>query len=132
MLFLNFRLFISFFLQIFPTISVKTSKVYCIFLISVFAILNTNNLNACHRNFDVNKTHFKCKPFKTEILDINRIRYNFGEMAEITYPHFDQHYRKYIFRNSMSHNLQGASSVKWSVLAHFKPQPRGQNFQAQI
>ena len=23
------------------------------------------------------------------------------------------------------------SSVKWSVLAHLKPQPRGQNFQAQ-
>ena len=29
-------------------------------------------------------------------------------MAEITYPHFDQHYSKYIFRNSMSHNLQRA------------------------
>ena len=29
-------------------------------------------------------------------------------MAEITYPHFDQHYGKYIFRNSMSHNLQRA------------------------
>ena len=24
------------------------------------------------------------------------------------------------------------SSVKWSVLVHFKSQPRGQNFQAQI
>ena len=29
-------------------------------------------------------------------------------MAEITYPHFDQHYSKYIFRNSMSHKLQRA------------------------
>ena len=29
-------------------------------------------------------------------------------MAEITYLHFDQHYSKYIFRNSMSHNLQRA------------------------
>ena len=29
-------------------------------------------------------------------------------MAEITYPHLDQHYSKYIFRNNMSHNLQRA------------------------
>ena len=29
-------------------------------------------------------------------------------MAEITYPHFDQHYSKYIFRNSISHKLQRA------------------------
>ena len=29
-------------------------------------------------------------------------------MAEITYPHSDQHYSKYIFRNAMSHNLQQA------------------------
>ena len=29
-------------------------------------------------------------------------------MAEITNPHFDQQYSKYIFRNSMSHNLQRA------------------------
>ena len=29
-------------------------------------------------------------------------------MAEMTYLHFDQHYSKYIFRNSMSHNLQRA------------------------
>ena len=29
-------------------------------------------------------------------------------MAETTYPHFDQCYSKYIFRNSMSHNLQQA------------------------
>ena len=94
------------FLQIFPAILIKSSKVYCIFLISVFAIFNINNLNVCHRNFDANKNHFNCKTFKTEILDINRITYNFGEMAEITYPHFDQHYSKSIFRNSMSHNLQ--------------------------
>ena len=26
----------------------------------------------------------------------------------MAYPHFDQHYIKYIFRNSMSHNLQRA------------------------
>ena len=29
-------------------------------------------------------------------------------MAEITYPHFDQHHSKYIFRNSINHNLQRA------------------------
>ena len=29
-------------------------------------------------------------------------------MAEITFPHFDQHYSKYIFRKSISHNLQRA------------------------
>ena len=56
----------------------------------------------------MNKNHFKGKTFKTEILDINRIRYNFGEMAEITYPHSDQQYSKYIFRNSLSHNMQRA------------------------
>ena len=64
------------------------------------------NLNVCHRNFDVNKSHFNCKTFTTEILYINKIRYNCGEKTEITYPHFDQHCGKYIFRNSMSHNLQ--------------------------
>ena len=85
----------------------KRSKVYRIFLISVFANFNINNLNVCHRNFDVNKNHFNCKTFITEILD-NKIRYNFGEMAEITYPHFDQHCSKYIFRNRMSHNLRRA------------------------
>ena len=91
MLFLNFRLFISFFLQIFPATPIKSSKVYFIFLISVFAIFSINNLNVCHRNFDVNRNHFNCTTFTTEILDINRIRYNCGEMAEITYPTFDQH-----------------------------------------
>ena len=89
-------------------ISIKSSKVYCIFLISVFDIFNINDLNVCHRNFDVNKNHCTCKTFKTKILDINKIRYNFGEMAEITYPHFDQHYSKYIFRDRVSHNLQRA------------------------
>ena len=88
-LFLNFRLFISFFSQIFAATQIKSSKVYFIFLISVFAIFSINNLNVCHRNF-------------------SRIRYNCGEMAEITYPHFDRHYSKYIFRNSISHNVQGA------------------------
>ena len=29
-------------------------------------------------------------------------------MAGITYPHSDQQYSKYIFRNSMSHNMQRA------------------------
>ena len=101
LLFLNFRLFVSLFLPIFPAISIESFKVYFIFLISVFAIFNIDNLNACHRNFDVNKNHFNCKTFKTEILDINKIRYNFGEMAEITYPHFDQHYSKYSFRTSI-------------------------------
>ena len=115
MLFLNFRLFTSFFLQIFPAISTKSSKVYCIFLISVFAFFNISNLNVCHRNFDVSKNHFNCKTFKTEILDINRIRYNFGEMAETTYPHFDQHYSKHIFRNSMSHILQRAEENGYNI-----------------
>ena len=108
MLFLNFRLFISFFLQIFPATPIKSSKVYFIFLISVFGIFSNNNLNGCHRNFDVNRNHYNRKTFTAEILDINRIRYNCGEMAEITYPTFDQHYSKYIFRNSISHSLQRA------------------------
>ena len=75
---------------------------------SVFAIFNIKNLNVCDINFDVNKNHFNCKKFTTEILDNNKIRYNCGEMAERTCPHFDQHYSKYISRNSMSHNLQRA------------------------
>ena len=96
-----------FFLQIFPATPIRSSKVYFIFLISVFAIFSINNLNVCHRNFDVNRNHYNCTTFTTKILDINRIRYNCGEMAEITYPHLDQHYRKYIFRNSLIiHNLQ--------------------------
>ena len=65
-------------------------------------------LNVCHRNFDVNKNHFNCNTFKTEILQINKIRYNFDEVAEITYPHFHQHYSKYISRNSITHNMQRA------------------------
>ena len=105
-LFLNFSFFISFFSQIFAATQIKSSKVYFIFLISVFAIFSINNLNVCHRNFDVN--HYDCITFTTEILDTNRIRHNCGEMSEITYPHFDQHYSKYIFRNSISHNLQRA------------------------
>ena len=60
----------------------KSSKVYFIFLISVFAIFSINDLNVCHRNFDVNRNHCNCATFKTEILDINRIRYNCGEMAK--------------------------------------------------
>ena len=36
-------------------------------------------------------------------------------MAEITYPHFHQHYSKYIFRNSMSHNLQPAEENEGNV-----------------
>ena len=107
-LFLNFRLFISFFFQIFPATPIKSSKVYFIFLISVFAVFSTNNLNVCHRNFDGSRHHYNCKTITTEILEINRIRYNCGEMAAITYPHFDQHYNKYIFRNNISHNLQWA------------------------
>ena len=64
------------------------------------------NLNVCHRNFDVNKNHFNCKTFTTETLE--RIRCNRGEMVEIPYPHFDQLYSKYIFRNNMSYNMQWA------------------------
>ena len=108
MLVLNFRLSMIIFSPIFLAISIKISKVYFIFLISVFAIFNMKNLNVCHRNLDVNKNHFNCKTFTTEVLDSNRISYNCGKMVEITYPHFDQHYSKYIFRNSMSHNLQRA------------------------
>ena len=97
------------FLQIFPTTQTKSFKVCFIFLISVFAVFNIDNLNVCHRNFDVNRNHYNCTTFTTKILDINRIRYNCGEMAEITCSHLDQHYRKYIFRNSIvSHNLQRA------------------------
>ena len=44
-LFLNFRLFISFFLEIFRATPIDSSKVYFIILISIFAIINTNNLN---------------------------------------------------------------------------------------
>ena len=102
MLFLNFRLLISFF------ISTKSSKVYFMLLILAFAIFSINNLNICHRNFEVKKNHFNFKTFTTVILNINRIRYNYGEMTEITYSHFDQHYSKYIFRNCMSHNLKPA------------------------
>ena len=105
---LFFNLFISFFSQILPARQIKSSKVYFMFLISVFAIFSTNNLNVCHRNFDVNRNHYNCTTFTTEILDTNRVRYNCGEMAEITYPHFNQHCSKYIFRNSISHNLQRA------------------------
>ena len=54
------------------------------------------------------KTILTVKLSRTEILDINRIWYNCGEMAETTYPQFHQHYSKYIFRNSISHNLQWA------------------------
>ena len=95
-------------LQIFQATPIKSFKVYFLFFISVFAIFSINNLNVCHRNFDVNKNHFNCKSFTTDILDIKSIRYNCGEMAQITYAHFYQHYSKYIFRNSMSHNLQRA------------------------
>ena len=73
------------------------------FLISVFVIFNINHLNLCHRNFGENKNHFDRKTFATKILNINSIRF---KVAELTYPYFDQHYSKYIFRNSLSHNLQ--------------------------
>ena len=105
-LFLNFRLFISFFFTSISATQIKSSKLYFIFRISVFAIFSINNLNVCHRKFDVNRNHYNCTTFRTEILDTSRVRHNCGEMAEITYPHFDQHYSKYIFRNSKSHNLQ--------------------------
>ena len=104
-----------FFLQIFPATPIRSSKVYFIFLISVFAIFSINNLNVCHRNFDVNRNHYNYTTFTTKILNINRIRYNCGEMAEITYPNFDQPYSKYIFRNSISHNLQRAEG-NWDKL----------------
>ena len=83
------RFWYHFFLQIFPAKQIKSSKVYFIFLISVFAVFTIDNLNVCHRNFDVNRSHCNCTTFKTEVLDINKIRYNCDEMAEITYPHLD-------------------------------------------
>ena len=104
----KFQAFHVIFLQIFPVISIESSKVYFMFLVSVFAIFNIDDLNVCHRNLDVNKNHFNCKTFRTDILDINRIRYSYGEMTEITYPHFGKRYSKYIFKNSMRHNLQRA------------------------
>ena len=101
MLFLNLKLSISFFfLQIFPEFFTNIfftnicSKVYFIFLISVFAIFSFNNLNVYHRNFDVNRNHVTVTTLTTQILDINRIRYC-GEMAD---PHFDQYYSKYILQ----------------------------------
>ena len=45
MLVLNFRLSMIIFSPIFLAISIKISKVYFIFLISVFAIFNMENLN---------------------------------------------------------------------------------------
>ena len=50
---------------------------------SVFAISSIIYLNLFHKNFDVSNNHFNCKTFSTEILGINRIRYNYGEIAEI-------------------------------------------------
>ena len=67
MLFLNFRLFISF------LTSTKTYKVRFMSLISFFAIFSISNLNLCHKNFDLNKNHFNRKTFTTDILNINRI-----------------------------------------------------------
>ena len=39
---------------------------------------------------------------------------------------------KYHTGENTKKNVYHISSVKWSVLAHLKSQPRGQNFQAQI
>ena len=40
-------------------------------------------------------------------------------MAEITYPHLDQHYSKYIFISSMSHNLQGAKENGYNIKSYW-------------
>ena len=37
-------------------------------------------------------------------------------MAEIRYPHFDQHHSKYIFKDGMSHNLQRAEEKGNNVI----------------
>ena len=96
----EFQGFYVIFLQIFPVISTKSSKVYFMFLISVFAIFNIDNLNLCQRNFDVNKNHFNCKTFTTEILDINRIRYNYGGMVKWLYGYNYQQTRLFALRRS--------------------------------
>ena len=55
----EFQAFYTTFLPIFPAMSTESSKIYFIFLISVFAIFYRRNLNVCHRNFDVNKNSFR-------------------------------------------------------------------------
>ena len=82
------------------------SKVYITFPILVLAISSIIGLNLFHKNIYANSDHFNCKTFSTEILDINRTRHNYGEMAEITYPHSDQNYGKFTSRNSISRNSQ--------------------------
>ena len=53
--------------------------------------------------------HFYDKTSLTEVLHFNKFGYNLslnGEMAAITYMEIDLNYSKYIFNESISHNLQ--------------------------
>ena len=61
MLFFEVQAFHIIFLQILLAISTEISKVYFMFLISIFAIFNINNLNQWHRNSDVNRNHLTVK-----------------------------------------------------------------------
>ena len=103
----EFHTFITFYLQIFPVISIKIFKVYNIFLISVFATSNIINLNLLHKSFDVNNNHLNCKTFLTEVLDMNRL--------DITTVKWQKCYvyiltrttaNIYIFRKIIGQNLQ--------------------------
>ena len=80
----------------------KFQSVYVIFLTTVFAI----SLNPFHKNTDVKNKRFNGKTFSTEIFQINRVRCNYDEIAEMPYPHFDQNYSKYIFRSTLNQSLQ--------------------------
>ena len=64
--------------------------------------------------------HFYNKTSSTEVLHFNNFRYNlsfYGEMAAITYMKIEQNYSKYIFKESISRNLQlirnNESSIKY-------------------
>ena len=53
--------------------------------------------------------HFYNKTSSTEVLHFNNFRYNlsfYGETAAITYMKIEQNYSKYIFKESISRNLQ--------------------------
>ena len=52
---------------------------------------------------------FNDKTSSTEVLHFNKFEYNlslYGEMAAITYMKIELNYSKYIFNESISHNLQ--------------------------
>ena len=81
----------------------KPGTLYAFFLIVFFANSNFINLNRDHKNIS-----FTYKRSFTEILDVNEFRLRCekfqGEMAEITYPIFDQKIRCN-FHSNINHNL---------------------------